>query len=289
MVSIEERISYLNRIKQVPKIKLFFDLLNGECLDNNAVTDVDTAYSGFIDSLSKNNEQEFKKLYNDFSRKKPSNESLWINDNFLIFALVLGIVRYKIDRKWIKEAISIRTTQKAEHLSINRTFSNILEDNFQSNDNLYEIIIVFQNFLNISISVEHLDDLYSRISNNINLFSSKNDFLVCLSMKAIDIIIISKGLPDNKEISNLKDFASLFHKRVNTISKVIYVLILSAIIILVFVFWEKYAVFLNAISLVFGLLGVGLLAFIKWIQEKINNLLLSILGYSRIFKLRGSK
>lgn len=289
MVSIEERISYLNRIKQVPKIKLFSDLLNGECLDNNVVTEVDTAYGGFIDSLSTNNEQEFKKLYNDFSRKKPSNESLWINDNFLIFALVLGIVRYKIDRKWIKEAISIRTTQKAEYLSINRTFSNILEDNFQSNDNLYEIIIVFQNFLNLPIAVEHLDDLYSRISNNINLFSSKNDFLVCLSMKAIDIIIISKGLPDNKEISNLRDFASLFQKRVNTLSKVVYALILSAIIILIIVFWEKYAVFFNAISLIFGLLGVGLLAFIKWIQKKINSLLLSILGYSRIFKLRGSK
>lgn len=289
MVSIEERISYLNKIKQVPKIKLFFDLLNGERLDNNAIIEVDTAYGGFIDSLSKNNEQEFKKLYNDFSRKKPSNESLWINDNFLIFAFILGIVRYGIDRKWIKEAISIRTTQKAEYLSINRTFSNILEDNFQSNDNLYEIIIVFQNFLNISISVEHLDDLYSRISNNINLFSSKNDFLVCLSMKAVDIIIISKGLPDNKEISNLRDFASLFQKRVNTISKVIYTLIFSTIIILIFVFWEKYAVFLNAISLVFGLLGVGLLAFIKWIQDKINNLLLSILGYSKIFKSKRNK
>jgi len=283
MVPIEERISYLNKIQNIPKIQLFFDLLNGKH-DNVNIVDIDIAYSGFIDSLSKNNEEEFKKSYNDFSRKKPSNESLWINDDFLIFVLILGIVRYKIDRKWIKEAVSIRTTQKSEHLSINKTFSNILDDNFQSNDNLYEIIIVFQNFLNISISVEHLDDLYSKISNNINLFSSKNDFLVCLSLKAIDIIITSKSLPDNKEIANLRNFASLFQKRVNTISMVIYVLILFAIIILMFVFWEKYAAFLNNISLVFGLLGVGLLAFIKWIQEKINNLLLSILGYSKIFK-----
>jgi hypothetical protein len=55
------------------------------------------------------------------------------------------------------------------------------------------------------------------------------------------------------------------------------------------VFWERYAAFFNAISLIFGLLGVGLLAFIKWIQEKINNLLLSVLGYSKIFKLKGKK
>jgi Cu/Ag efflux pump CusA len=86
-----------------------------------------------------------------------------------------------------------------------------------------------------------------------------------------------KRLPDNKEISNLRDFASLFHKRVNTISKIVSVLILLAIIILMLVFWERYVAFFNAISLILGLLGVGLLAFIKWIQNKINSLLLSIL------------
>lgn len=283
MVFVEERISYLNKIQQIPKIKLFSDLLNGKQFVVVA-TNVDAAYIGFIDSLSNNNEQKFKEFYNDFSRKKPSNESLWINDDFLIFVLILGIVRYKIDRAWIKRAISARTTQKSEHLSINKTFSNILDDNFQSNDNLYEIVIVFQDFLNFAISTEHLDSLYNRISNNIDLYSSKNDFLICLSMKAMDIIVKSKGLPDNKEIANLRDFVALFQKRVTTISKVIYILILSVIIILMFVFWKKYAEFLNAISLIFGLLGVGLLTLFKWIQEKINELLMSALGYSKIFK-----
>lgn len=288
MVSVEERISYLNKIQQIPKIKLFFDLLNGkQCVTN--IANVDAAYIGFIDSLSNNNEQKFKEFYNDFSRKKPSSESLWINDDFLIFVLILGIVRYKIDRTWIKGAISARTTQKTEHLSINKTFSNILDDNFQSNDNLYEIVIVLQDFLNLAISTEHLDGLYNRISNNIDLYSSQNDFLVCLSMKAMDIIIISKGLPDNKEIANMRDFVALFQKRVKTISKVIYILILFAIIVLMFVFWEKYAEFLNAISLVFGLLGVGLLTFIKWVQEKISEFLLFALGYSKIFKPKKNK
>lgn len=101
-------------------------MLNGGCLDNNAVTEIDTAYSGFIDSLSKNNEQEFKKLYNDFSRKKPSNESLWINDNFLIFALVLGIVRYKIDRKWIYKE-SWGDPRVPETTSVQKATSSITE------------------------------------------------------------------------------------------------------------------------------------------------------------------
>lgn len=288
MVSVEERISYLNKIQQIPKIKLFSDLLNGkQCVIN--IANVDAAYIGFIDSLSSNNEQKFKEFYNDFSRKKPSTESLWINDDFLIFILILGIIRYKIDRAWIKGAISARTTQKSEHLSINKTFSNILDDNFQSNDNLYEIVIVLQDFLNLAISTEHLDGLYNRISNNIDLYSSQNDFLVCLSMKSMDIIIISKGLPDNKEIANMRDFIAFFQKRVKTISKFIYILILAVIIVLMFVFWEKYAEFLNSISLVFGLLGVGLLTFIKWVQEQINKFLLFVLGYSIMFKPKKNK
>ena len=91
MVSIEERISYLNKIQQIPKIKLFFDLLNDkQCVTN--IANVDVAYIGFINSLSNNNEQKFKEFYNDFSRKKPSSESLWINDDFLIFTLILGIM-----------------------------------------------------------------------------------------------------------------------------------------------------------------------------------------------------
>ena len=288
MVFVEERVSYLNKIQQIPKIKLFSDLLNNKhCVTNEA--NVDAVYSGFADSLSTNNEQKFKELYNDFSRKKPSNESLWINDNFLIFILILGIVRYNINRAWIKEAISARTTQKPEHLSINKTFSNILDSNFQSNDNLYEIVIVFQDFLNLPISVEYFDGLYNRISNNIDLFSSQNDFLICLSMKAMDIIIISKDLPNNKEIVNLRNFLTIFQKRVRIISKVIYILILTVIIILMFVFWEKYAEFLNALSLVFGLLGVGLLTFIKWVQDKIGDLILSVLGYSKIFGSMNNK
>lgn len=288
MVSIEERISYLNKIQQIPKIKLFFDLLNDkQCVTN--IANVDVAYIGFINSLSNNNEQKFKEFYNDFSRKKPSSESLWINDDFLIFTLILGIIRYKIDRAWIKGAISARTTQKSEHLSINKTFSNILDDNFQSNDNLYEIVIVLQNFLNLAISIEHLDGLYNRISNNIDLYSSKNDFLICLSMKAMDIIIISKGLPDNKEIVNMRDFVVLFPKRIKKISSVIYILILSTVIILMVVFWGKYAEFFNSLSVIFGLLGGGLITLIKWVPKKINGFLLSILGYSKIFKSTKNK
>ena len=108
-------------------------------------------------------------------------------------------------------------------------------------------------------------------------------------MKAMDIIIISKGLPDNKEIANMRDFVALFQNRVTTISKIIYILILSGIIILMFVFWEKYAGLLNAMSLVLGLLGVGLLTFIKWVQENINEFLLSAFGYSKIFKTKKNK
>src|SRR5574344_2347631 len=201
MVSIEERGSYLKKIQQIPKINLFFDLLNGKHCAND-ITSVDASYVGFINSLLDDNEQYFKKLYKDFSRKKPFSDSLWINDDFLVFVLILGIVHYKIDTTWIKEAIKARTTQKPEQSQINTTLSNILEKNLSNNGNLYEIILVFQKSLNISLSVEHFNDLYIKISNDLNLFSSNNDFLVCLSIKSIDIIITNRSEEHTSELQS---------------------------------------------------------------------------------------
>ncbi len=285
MVSLNERFDYLNRIQQIPKIKQFSDFLNGNYCAKSITRD-DPCCIGFndlIDSLSNNDEQMFKEFYNDYSRKKPSSDSLWINDDFLIFLLILGIVRYKIDRNWIKESIGVRVTQKPEYQSISKTFYNILENNFHSNDNLYEIVIVFQYLLNIPMSVEYFDDLYIRISRNNNLFSSKNEFLICLSIKAIDIIIISKELPNNTEIARMREFIKIFSEKVMIISKVICYIILSLVIVLIFVFWSNYKDIFNLVSIILSIVGVSFMVLLKKIQNIINKYLLFVFGYSKIF------
>lgn len=283
MVPIEERLLYINKIKSIPKVNLFHNLLNGkECNIDSSI--VDKAYHGFVNSLLKNDEEEFRKNYEDFSRKKPSNESLWINDNFLIFVLLLGIHRYQIDKNWIREAITKRTTQKEEYLSINRTFLNILDENYQSNDNLFEIVLIFQNFLNLSLSTEQLNKVYNKISNNGDLFLSSNDFIICASIKSIDIIFMVKETPDHKEISNLRNFSSLFKQRVELVSKTIYYIILFSVIVLMIIYWNRFSDFFNSASVILGLFGASLLTFIKKVQKLIEKFILSILGYSKFFQ-----
>lgn len=283
MVPIEERLLYINKIKSIPKVNLFHNLLNGkECNIDSSI--VDKAYYDFVNSLLKNDEEGFRKNYEDFSRKKPSNESLWINDNFLIFVLLLGIHRYQIDKNWIREAITKRTTQKEEHLSINRTFLNILDENYQSNDNLFEIVLIFQNFLNLSLSTEQLNKVYNKISNNGDLFLSSNDFIICASIKSIDIIFMVKETPDHKEISNLRNFSILFKQRVELVSKAIYYIILFSVIVLMIIYWNRFSDFFNSASVILGLFGASLLTFIKKVQKLIEKFILSILGYSKFFQ-----
>lgn len=65
--------------------------------------------------------------------------------------------------------------------------------------------------------------------------------------------------------------------------------IIYTYLILMVVFWGKYAEFFNSLSVIFGLLGGGLITLIKWVPKKINGFLLSILGYSKIFKSTKNK
>lgn len=65
--------------------------------------------------------------------------------------------------------------------------------------------------------------------------------------------------------------------------------IIYTYLILMVVFWGKYAEFFNSLSVIFGLLGGGLITLIKWVLKKINGFLLSILGYSKIFKSTKNK
>ena len=278
MVSLEGRISYLNRISQIPKIKLFFGLLSNKVEYVESYSG-DTAYIDFIECFINNDSQAFQKLYIEYTRKKPSSESLWINDDFLIFILLLGIVRYNIERNWIKEALTYRVTQKTDQLSINKSFVNILNDNYQSKDNLHEIIIVFQFLLNQPLSVEHFNPVYEKISSNHHLFESQNDFLICITLKVYDIIILSKNISNADEISMLRAFHLTFYKRALIISKVLYFLLLSLIIILVLIYWNQYNELLNGASILFGLFGFGLLTFISWVQKKILSVILRLFNY----------
>jgi hypothetical protein len=289
MVSIEQ-FEYLKKIDGNWKTKLFHDLITEKKLDlsiTNSNLAIDLSFIGFLKSVSENNKSGFSDIYSDFSKRKPSTDSPWIYDNYLIFIIITGIIKYQIDKSWILEIINFRHGTNIELKDINITFINILKENYSSKDNLFEIIFVFQEQINIPLSpVEEINQLYENLSSNPDLLIVRDDFIKLIRLRAIDIIILKKELPNTKEISSLKSFKITFLNRVKILGKMInLILILFLIlgIILIRANSQESQDFIDSISVVLGVMGIGLIAFLKWVSKQISNVILWITSYTKYF------
>lgn len=290
MVSLTERIGYNCTIEDKPKITCFNSFIKGESVSHlvpSGTNDTDKVYFASLQSISNNQKEEFVKVYQDFSRRKPSTENAWIHNEFLIFVLICGIEKYQIDKAWINEVIQVRSTGNKQYLAINQTFKNILSNNTQSTDNISEIVIVFLDIMNRpQLSKDILDRTYLAISNNTRLMDTKDDFLITMSFRAFDIILLTKDTPDAVEIAKLRDFRTIFLRRVNIATEATYYLLLSAFIVAVIKYSHQYQSFKEYVSdlgAVFQLGGLAFLAAFRWIKKQIEMIILRAFGYYGLF------
>ena len=232
------------------------------------------------------NKEDFIGLYEQLRRKKPSSASPWVNNDFLIFVLIVGIYRYSIDKEWIKNVLSQRHTCDDVQNKINSTLKNILVDNYNSTENLLEIVIVHNKLSNkeLQIQPKHTQSLYQKITNDTNLFSGKHSFLTCISMRAIELLIENCEISNYQDISNLRAFKRVFIKRVEIISKVICFILLSIITFLIISSVLKHYETWGKIGLIIGLISNGGL-FVCWslLNKIIRKCLLSLFGYAFLF------
>lgn len=289
MVSLE-RTEYLKTIEGNWKTKLFHDFIIEKKLDlsiTHSSSTIEKIFASFIKSVSDNKKSDFIDIYSEFSKRKPSDDSPWIYDNYLIFIIVIGIIQFELDKAWILETLKIRQGTNVELKEINTTFVNILKENYSSTDNLFEIIFLFQELVNIPLSpVEELNQLYENLVSNPDLLIVRDDFLKLIRIRVIDIIILKKELPNTKEISSLKSFKGTFLKRVKILSKVINLVFIISLILGIILIRSKSKEnqdFIDLMSLVLGVMGVGLIAFLKWISKQINIFILWLSSYTKYF------
>lgn len=289
MVSLE-RIEYLKTIEGNWKTKLFHDFIIEKKLapsTTNLNSAIEISFIRFIKSVSDNNRNAFIDIYSDFSKRKPSIDSPWVYDNYLIFIIIIGVIQFDVDKSWILETINVRQNTNIELKEINITFINILKENYSSKDNLFEIIFVFQELINIPLSpVEEINQLYENLSSNPDLLAIREDFIKLIRLRVIDIIILKKELPNTKEISSLKSFKGTFSKRVIILGKVINLTLITSLmigIILIRAKSQESQDFIDSISVVLGVMGIGLIAFLKWVSRQISNFILWISGYTKYF------
>lgn len=222
MVSLESKNQYLSKISESLKLRAFNHLLSGRTFvlpQGIEVSEVDEVFYGIISAIQTNDRTAFEKYYNKKSKSNPSKESPspFVNDDFLIFSIILGVTKYNIEISWIKNIVSIRRKN-----AITTTFDNLLEQNYYSTSNLLEVVMMFLHQINPSlITNDFLNSTFKRINEKTDLFNNKNDFQILCSIQAYNSIIQLKTAPEGSEIHQLKLFNAKFIKRTKFLSLVL--------------------------------------------------------------------
>lgn len=234
MVSIEDKGTYRLKIKEVPKLAAFYNLLvnKTDLVARQDMSEADEIYFGIINAIQTNDKAEFETHYSKKKKSNPSKESPspFVNDDFLIFCLIVGIVKFNSERKWIKNIISIRTRSP-----ITMTFENILNEDYLSKSNLQEVVLIFfQLIKQESITNDFINATFKSISDNNNLFESRSDFQILCSIRAYDLIIELKESPEGSEIHLLAKFKNEFTKRIKFLAWLFQTIILISIFYIAF-------------------------------------------------------
>lgn len=283
MVSLKDRNDYLGRIKQSEKAHLFYDFLFLESIlkTNDGVVEEpsDKLFFEFLLSLQTNNGELFNKNYLEISKRKPSPESPFVNDDFLTFCLILGVKRFNIDSTWVQSVINCRTSQNEETNETIQTYKNILKDNYKSKDNNFGIIIVFQNvLLKEFLSGIEKSEFYNKTI-KLDYPMYKSDFLNLISLKAFDLVLGEQIISASSNTNIMTDKLSKFSRRVKSISigiySTIYVLIFAAVI------WastnDKIGNLIQNAEAIFGFLGFAGILGNFFQRKKVINFINSII------------
>ncbi len=282
MVPLEQKIGYLSQISILPKQFSFYQMLSGIPLTStiDRGREIDDIYYGTLTSIFQNDHEEFKKYYTQIARRTPTYDTPFVNDDFLMYSLIIGAAIFKLDKGWLKKVVSIRTKD-----SIAVTFDNLLSENYFSSENLSEIVVVYlKKIFPALLNKEFLIKSNLAIGNRLCLFSEKSDFQTICALKAYDIINELTDIGYYNEAVVLKRFENQFLIRTKILSLILYnVTLLIALFGIVKLNSENkiFASWVESYGKVFGILGVGFLSgnFLPSFRNFLHKLVKRSLGY----------
>jgi hypothetical protein len=288
MVSIEEQFSYNQKIESNVKMSALKDMLSGQSVvspnANIQISETDRIYYEITAAIQTNDKDKFLEFFNKKNKSNPNkdNPPPFVHDDFLIFSLIIGIIKFNCDKVWIKNVISIRTKN-----NITTTFENILNGNFFHSENIKSVIFMFLHSIDQSeISPDFANQTFTSISTNNTLLQDKSDLIIICALLSYNLIIELKTLPDTQRIKLLNTFETKFIKKIKIlawlIQTLIIMLLLYAILMLISAqpdiknFLDKFGSVLSFVSL-FGISQIGNVS--KWIKDQFIKLLFYLFGY----------
>jgi hypothetical protein len=268
MVLIEERSGYLQKFDEGSDFCLLRNFLLNKQVDKP--TQESSLVHKTLFAIISNNISPIKDILDDFSAKSPTSESQYIYKDLMLFLFICVAKKFGLDQSWLLKFVEQRESEEEEKNSITKTFQNLLKDNLESKDNYFEIVIAYKDILGMTEESEViLNATYEKLSKKRFPFYD-SDFLNLIAFKAIDLIILTKGVTIIRPYRNLREFAERFDKRIRQISAAFFYL---ALVIIFFIqgyiaykyFWgdENQSQTMGKIITVLAYLGVGTIGFVR--------------------------
>ena len=286
MVPLEARYNYFNRVVDNHKLHSFYKFLWREefKIDLKGISkEIDQVFFGILKAIDSQNKSDFQEHYAKISSRIPKSDSSspFVNDDFLIFILIIGIVKWNISKEWIKNVLTLRRRSE-----ITITFDNLIDDNLKSKSNNPAIVSIF---LDISgqrtIDDELANFTLEKLTHSNGFELGKNDFISLVSLRSYDLICMLKTIPKGSDLNKLLTFKSRFLKRTKILSTILFNAVLVGILYfipqLVGEANQEIKDLLNNLSVVLGIIGFGLLGgnAIPLLKKKFYHLVIWLLGF----------
>jgi len=229
MVSLEARSGYLQEIKTDEySTALVAFLLNDRLSKTESMSsNANDISKNALFALQTDNKRLFLELYEGISRRKPNQDSEWIYNDTLLFAMVFGVRKFALNKGWLDSVLKIRLEHtQNESLLVTQSFIDLLNDNLINKNNHQPLMLVMKYLLQLPLGDDvYINSIYWDLTQK-NFPYSKASFLNIICLKAMDIIILSKGLTDLERQKAVEDFIKTFNSRITTFATAIWVALL---------------------------------------------------------------
>lgn len=281
MVPLEIRSTYLQEIADNWLLFCFNEFLRHQKYQvSNELNEIDSVYLDSINGILNNDADLFNRAFSIISRRVPQSgsQSPFIHNDFLIFVLIAGIVKFNCDKLWINQILKLKAKN-----AITTTFENIIINDFGSKSNNQSVAFCFAYLICPQEITKNLQDAtYNEITINGNLFNDKNDLVKLCSIRAFDLIILSRQITDTERFDKLILFQTKYIKRVKIAAKIIYNIFILLVVVGVYkivVLNPAIKEWANDIAIVTGILGVGIGNYFSGLSAKIAVVIHKLSGH----------
>ncbi len=147
MVSLEALSAYLIPLRANPLTNFFLDFLNdipGLSAPVLNPSDTDSVVCNLLIYVQQNDVVSATALYQKFTTRRVRSDPEWIHNDFLLFALVCTVSKFRLDSQWVRQVLLCRPNTDVMQRLINKSFENLLAGDYNASEDYHQISVVFQ-------------------------------------------------------------------------------------------------------------------------------------------------